>query len=152
MLLPAPKDERRCGAPGDSVRQRLGIPDWRAITRVREQAAMHTLRTLAIAILLAFALVDHAAAAVGMGGLYQCRNPWPGWMQCGTLSSPPTPSTCGDWVKWDNDYGYCDSIEPGLNNAPSATPPAGQVLPGADPVDLTTGIFMLTKVDAAFPG
>jgi YD repeat-containing protein len=117
---------------------------------------MRTIRTLTIAILLALALVDSAAAGpVGMGALYSCINPWPGWVQCGTLYSSPTavwPQFCGEWAKWDNDNGNCASIEPGFNDAGGPTAQAGQVVPAADPVDLTTGIFMLTKVDAAFPG
>jgi len=111
---------------------------------------MHTIFRLAIAIPLVLVLVT-PAAAVGMKWPYTC-NYWPGKIDCGTLSSPPT-SWCGlPWVRWDTDPNYCGGIEPGVNNLGGATSPAGQDLPGADPVDLTTGIFMLAKVDAAFPG
>jgi RHS repeat-associated protein len=118
---------------------------------------MRTPRTLAIAILLALALVDPAAAGpVGITSPYKCINPWPGWTDCGTLSSTPTvvwPHFCGDWVHLDPIQGMCpDNLEPGVGNAGGPTSQAGQVVPAADPVDATTGIFMLTKVDAAFPG
>jgi len=124
----------------------------RSMTRVRKQAAMRTIFRLAIAIPLALALVAPAAAAVGMRWPYVC-NYWPGHVDCGTLSSTPTTSSCGfPWVRSDTDPGVCGGIEPGVNNAPGRTSQAGLVLPGADPVDQSTGIFMLTKVDAAFPG
>jgi RHS repeat-associated protein len=114
---------------------------------------MRTAFTLAIAIALILALVAPAAAAVGMPALYSCLNPWPGWVDCGTLTSPPDgPRVCGKWAKWDTDTMCGGGTDPGLDNAGGPTPPAGQDVPGADPVDLTTGIFMLTKVDAAFPG
>ena len=58
------------------------------MTRVRKQAAMRTIFALAIAIPLTLALVDPAAAAVGMPWPYVC-NYWPGRVECGTLSSPP---------------------------------------------------------------
>src|SRR5262249_47424415 len=125
--------------------------------RAVREAAMRTLRTLAIAIPLALALVDPAAAGpAGMESPYKCINPWPGWVDCGTLSSTPTvvwPHFCGDWVHLDPIQGMCgNNPEPGVGNAGGPTSPAGQVVPVAEPVDATTGIFMLTKVDAAFPG
>ncbi len=121
------------------------------MTRVRKQAAMPIIFTLAIAMVLALALVDPAAAAVGMRWPYSCTY-WPGRVECGTLSSEPTSVCYGPWARLDADYGMCGGVEPGVNNAPGPSSPAGQALPGADPVDQSTGIFMLTKVDAAFPG
>jgi YD repeat-containing protein len=112
---------------------------------------MHTILTVTIAISLVLALVVPAAAAVGMPWPYFC-NYWPGRYECGTLSSSPTSTCYGPWVRLDADYGICGGSEPGVNNAPGPTSAAGQDLPGADPVDLSTGIFMLAKVDAAFPG
>jgi RHS repeat-associated protein len=151
MLLPVPKDER-VAERGDSVPQRLGIPEWCSMTRVRKKAAMHSIFTVVIAISLALMLVAPAAAAVGMPWPWLCDY-WPGHYDCGTLSSPPTTSVCySSWLRLDQDYGICGGREPGVNNKPGATAQAGQVVKGADPVDLTTGIFMLTKVDAAFPG
>ena len=41
---------------------------------------------------------------------------------------------------------------PDQPQSPGPTSQAGQDLPGADPVDLATGIFMLSKTDLAFPG
>ena len=119
---------------------------------------MRTIRTLAITIPLALALADPAAAGpTGMESPYRCLNPWPGWVDCGTLSSTPVvvwPHFCGDWVHLDPIQGMCgNNPEPGVGNAGGPTPPADQILPGpTDPVDLSTGIFMFTKVDAAFPG
>jgi RHS repeat-associated protein len=123
-----------------------------SVTRVRKQAAMRTVFALAIAISLMLALVAPAAAAVGMAWPYLC-NYWPGHVDCGTLSSTPTTSVCfGEWIALDADYGTCGGVEPGANDAPGPTAAAGQDVPAADPIDLSTGIFMLRKVDAAFPG
>ena len=114
---------------------------------------MHTIVTLVIATLLpTLILVAPAVAAVGMAWPWQC-NTWPGHVDCGTLSSEPTTSACFmPWVRLDSDPGICGGREPGVGNKPGPTAAAGQVVAGADPIDLSTGIFMLTKVDAEFPG
>ena len=113
---------------------------------------MHIIVTLAMTIALTLVYVAPAAAAVQMPWPYQC-NYWPGHVNCGTLTSEPTTSVCHmPWVRLDSDHGICGGRAPGVGNKPGATAQAGMELEGADPVDLTTGIFMHTNVDAGFAG